>query len=137
MAGNEITPAVEQFLGEQSNLILATIRRDGGPQLSPVWYVWRDGAFYISTTKSTVKWLNLVRDQRCSGIVDSPAGQYVYVSGIAELDDGDVYDTTLEIVKRYKNEDEIEAYMESIYREGHRTIIRLAPHRIVSRNFTE
>ncbi len=131
----EITPAVEEFLATQRNLILATVRRDGTPQLSPVWYVWREGAFSISTVTSTAKWKNLVRDSRCSGIVDHLSGQYVYVSGTAELDEGDVSDTTLEIVRRYKTEDEIEAYMESIYREGHRTIIRLAPERVIHRNF--
>ena len=135
MRGNEITPAVEQFLARQPNLILATLRRNGGPQLSPVWYVWRDGAFFISTTRSTAKWSNLLRDPRCSGIVDSPEGQYVYVSGVAELDDGDVYDTIREIVRRYKSEDEFEPYMESIYREGNRGIIRLAPERVVTRKF--
>ena len=131
----EITAAVEEFLANQRNLILATVRQDGTPQLSPVWYVWRDDAFFISTVTSTAKWKNLVRDRRCSGIIDHPEGQYVYVSGTAELDDGDVYDTTLDIVRRYKTEDEIEAYMESIYEEGHRTIIRLAPTGLVHRNF--
>ena len=135
MAEYEITPAVEEFLSTQRNLILATNRRGGTPQLSPVWYVWRDGAFYISTVKTTAKWRNLVRDPRCSGMVDHVSGQYLYVSGTAELDDGDVYGATLEIVRRYKTEDEIEAYMESIYREGHRTIIRLAPEVVVHRNF--
>ena len=71
MPENEITPAVEEFLATQRNLILATIRRDGRPQLSPVWYVWRDGAFFISTVTSTAKWRNLVRDPRCSGIMAS------------------------------------------------------------------
>ncbi len=135
MPDYEITPDVEEFLSTQRNLILATVRRDGTPQLSPVWYVWRDGAFFISTVTSTAKWKNLVRDARCSGMVDHPGGQYVYVSGTAELDDGDVYDATLEIVRRYKTEDEIDAYMETIYREGHRTIIRLAPDGVVHRNF--
>lgn len=135
MPGHEITPAVEQFLTEQPNLILATLRRNGGPQLSPVWFVWRDGAFFISTVTSTAKWLNLVRDPRCSGIVDDPEGQYVYVSGVAELDDGDVYDTTREIIRRYKSEEEFGPYMESISGEGHRGIIRLAPDRVVTRNF--
>ncbi len=135
MPENEITPAVEEFLATQRNLILATVRRDGTPQLSPVWYVWRDGAFFISTVTSTAKWRNLVRDPRCSGVIDHPEGQYVYVSGTAELDDGDVYDATLEIVRRYKTDDEIEAYMETIYREGRRTIVRLAPDGVVHRNF--
>ncbi len=136
MPENEITPAVEEFLATQRNLILATVRRDGTPQLSPVWYVWRDGAFFISTVTSTAKWRNLVRDPRCGGIIDHPEGQYVYVSGTAELDDGDVYDATLEIVRRYKTEDEIEAYMETIYQEGHRTIVRLGPDGVVHRNFS-
>jgi hypothetical protein len=100
-----------------------------------VWFVWRDGAFFISTVTSTDKWKNLVRDPRCSGIVDSPEGQYVYVSGVAELDDGDVYDTTREIVRNYKTPEEFDPYMESIYREGHRTIIRLAPERVLTREF--
>lgn len=136
MAAEKITPAVEQFLAEQSNLVLATFHSNGRPQLSPVWYVWKEGAFYVSTITSTVKWKNLLRDPRCSAIVDDPAGQYVSVSGSAELDDGDVYATTLEIVQRYKEPVEIESYMESIYSEGHRTIIRLAPSRVVVRNFT-
>ncbi len=135
MRGNEITPDVERFLAKQPNLILATLRRNSGPQLSPVWYVWRDGAFFISTTRSTVKWSNLLRDPRCSGIVDSPEGNYVYVSGVAELDDGDVYETIREIVRRYKTEEEFGPYMEAIYREGNRGIIRLAPQRVVTRKF--
>ena len=135
MRGNEITPAVEQFLSRPHNLILATLRRNDGPQLSPVWYVWRDGAFFISTTRSTVKWSNLLRDPRCSGIVDSPEGQYVYVSGVAELDDGDMYATVREIVRRYKTEEEFGPYMEPIYREGNRGMIRLVPQRVVTRKF--
>ncbi len=135
MTRNEINSDVEQFLTKQPNLILATLRRNGGPQLSPVWYVWRDGTFFISTVRSTAKWSNLVRDPHCSGIVDSPEGQYVYVSGVAELDDVDVYDTIREIVRRYKSEEEFGPHMESIYREGNRGIIRLAPERVVTRKF--
>lgn len=135
MRGNEIIPAVEQFLAEQPNMILATLRRDAGPQLSPVWFIWRDGAFFISTVTSTAKWKNLRRDPRCSGIVDSPGGQYVYVSGVAELDDGDVYDVTGEIVHKYKTPEEFDPYIESIYREGHRGIVRLAPERVLTREF--
>ena len=54
---------------------------------------------------------------------------------MAEIDDGDVYDATREIVHKYKSPEEFEPYMESIYREGHRTIIRLAPVLVVTREF--
>ena len=135
MSENKITPAVEQFLAEQPNLILATLRRDGVPQLSPVWYLWREGAFFISTDVKTAKWLNLVRDPRCSGLIDAPEGKYVYVSGVAELDDGDVYDITEELVRRYKTEEELGPYMGEIYRDAHRTIVRLVPERVVTLGF--
>jgi hypothetical protein len=49
MAHPKITPAVEEFLVDPQNLILATLRTDGRPQLSPVWFVWRDNTFWIST----------------------------------------------------------------------------------------
>ena len=135
MSENEITPAVEQFLAKQSNLILATLRRDGVPQLSPVWYLWREGAFFISTDVKTAKWSNLVRDPRCSGLIDAPEGKYVYVSGFAELDDGDVHDITEELVRRYKTEEELGPYMGEIYRDAHRTIVRLVPERVVTLGF--
>ena len=132
----EITNETEKFFDEQRNLILATIRKNGTPQLSPVWFIWKEGAFVISTANRTAKWANLVRDPRCTVIIDDPAGRYLLASGSAELDDGDVYDITRELVSKYKTDDEIDAYMESIYKEGQRTIIRLVPGRVVTRNFT-
>lgn len=135
LSENEITRVVEQFLAKQPNLILATLRRDGVPQLSPVWYLWRDNAFFISTNVKTAKWSNLLRDPRCSGLIDGPEAKYVYISGAAELDDGDVYDITEELVRRYKSEEELGPYMEEIYRNAHRTIIRLVPERVVTFGF--
>lgn len=136
MTGHQITPEVEQFLAEQPNLILATLRKEGGPQLSPVWFVYRDDAFFISTMTTTAKWANLNRDPHCSGIVDDPEGQYVYVSGVAELTvEPHPFGTTQEIIHRYKSPEEFDSYMESIFERGKRGIIRLQPERIVTREF--
>jgi PPOX class probable F420-dependent enzyme len=134
MTTSRITPAVEEFLANEPNLILATIRRDGTPQLSPVWFVWRDGAFLISTTTKTAKWHNLRRNQRCSGIIDNPNGKYIYVAGVAELtvEEG-LIEITTEIIHKYKPGDEFEPYMATVERRGGRGIIRLKPERIVTR----
>jgi PPOX class probable F420-dependent enzyme len=123
---------MSDFLDAHHNLILATNRADGTTQMTPVWFIWEDDTFIISTVKRTVKWKNLVLDQRCSVIADDPAGHYVSASGVAELVDGDVYDETLRIVQKYKTPAEIEEYMAEIYREGERTIIRLKPERVHS-----
>jgi PPOX class probable F420-dependent enzyme len=124
------TKSLSEFLASHRNLILATLRADRSTQMTPVWFIWEAETFIISTVKHTVKWKNLVRDQRCSVIADDPAGHYVSASGVAELIDGDVYDTTLRIVQKYKAPAEIEEYMAEIYREGERTIIRLKPDRL-------
>jgi len=134
MTGYEITPATKRFLADQPNIILATIRKDGRPQLTPVWFVWQDGEFLISTIESTAKWKNLLRDPRCSGIIDSPEGPFVQVTGTAELStENHPFEITREIVHKYKTPEEFEPYMESIKGEGQRGIIRLVPERIITR----
>ncbi len=134
MIHTKITSAAEAFLENQPNLILATIREDGRPQLSPVWFVWRDGSFFISTMTTTAKWRNLLRDPRCSGIVDDPNGEYIYVTAVAELSvEENPLSITEEIVHKYKTDEEYGPYMESIHGSGERGIIRLTPDGIVTR----
>jgi PPOX class probable F420-dependent enzyme len=134
MTGSEITPTGEDFLASEPNLILATIRKDGRPQLSPVWFVWRDGAFFISTTKTTAKWRNLLRNPGCSGIIDNPNGKYIYVTGTAVLStEEQPLPTAREIIHKYKTAEEFGPYMDSVYERGNRGIIRLIPERIVTR----
>ena len=121
MSENEITPAVEQFLAAQPNLILATLRRDGVPQLSPVWYLWREGAFFISTDVKTAKWRNLVRDPRLSVCVLSEplAASYVTITGTAEImDDDSIWPITQSIVERYVRPDGVEARMRNLRRQN-------------------
>jgi PPOX class probable F420-dependent enzyme len=136
MTGHKFTPAAEQFLADQPNLILATIRKDGRPQLTPVWFVWRDGAFLISTIPSTAKWKNLSRDNRCSAIIDGADDPFpfVQVTGVAELSlEYDPLDTSYEIIRKYKTEEEFGPYVEALKGEGQRGIIRLVPEKIITR----
>jgi len=133
----KITPAAETYLAEPANMILATIRKDGRPQLSPVWFIWKDGEFLISTTPSTAKWKNLLRDQRCTGVVDAPNGRYISVGGTAEMWTEDApHEVSTEIVRKYKLGDEFEPYMETLRSDRpHRGIIRLKPESIVHSGF--
>ena len=79
-----VDAATQAFLDRQTNLILATIRKDGTPQVSPLWYLWTKGTFVLSTNDKTAKWWNLQRDPRCSVCVDDPeSGQMVVGYGVA------------------------------------------------------
>ena len=77
---------VEQFLAEPRNIMVAAIRRDGRPQVTPNWFYWDGEHFYISTTKTRQKYKNLRRDPRVQLVLDEPTGfRTVLIDGTAEI----------------------------------------------------
>jgi len=46
------TDKIEAFLAEPRNVVVAGIRRDGRPHLSPNSFSWDGQRFYVSTTRS-------------------------------------------------------------------------------------
>ncbi len=76
------------FLHENHQAVLATFRRDGRPQLSPVAAgVDDEGRVEISTRETTIKVTNLRRDPRISLCLLSPGwyGPWGQVEGTAEI----------------------------------------------------
>lgn len=68
--------------------VLATIKRDGRPQLSNVtyWFDPRSATIEVSITEPRAKTRNLRRDARASILVDSDDGwSYAVAEGTAEL----------------------------------------------------
>jgi len=66
--------SIEAFLAEPRNAVLAGIRKDGRPHLSPNWFT-RDGQrFYVSTTRHRVKYAIFRRDPRAELVVDDSTG---------------------------------------------------------------
>ncbi len=76
------------FLSKNPRAVLATMRADGRPQLSPVVVaVDDDGRVLISTRETAIKAKNLARDPRASLCVlnDGFFGEWVQAEGQAEL----------------------------------------------------
>src|SRR5882724_10238663 len=63
---------IEAFLSEPRNVVVAGIRRDGRPHLSPSWFYWDGQRFYVSTTRDRVKYAIFRRDPRAQLLVDDP-----------------------------------------------------------------
>ena len=124
------------FLAPSRIAVVATIGRDGLPQLTPNWYVYSGGRLLVSTTKQRVKYRNLVRDGRISVCVCSEpmAEEYVTVRGRAEIrDDDSIWADTRAIVERYVEPDGVEARMNTLRRED-RVIIGVEPDAVVFRD---
>jgi PPOX class probable F420-dependent enzyme len=80
-----------QFLRQHRHGVLATIHRDGRPQLSNILYVMdSDGRIKISVTQTRVKTRNLRRDPRAALHVQGrDAYEYLVVDGTVTLVEGD------------------------------------------------
>lgn len=77
---------LEIFLAEPRNVVVAGIRRDGRPHLSPNWFVWDGERFYVSTTRKRVKYAIFSRDPRAQLLIDDPVGfRAVLVPATAEI----------------------------------------------------
>ena len=78
--------ALEAFLAEPRNVIVAGIRKDGRPHLSPNWFFWDGERFYVSTTRKRVKYAIFRRDPRAELVVDDATGyRYVEVPATTEI----------------------------------------------------
>ena len=87
---------------------LATVNKDGSPQVSIVWIDYEDEVILINTAKGRVKTNNMQRDPRVSiSITDSENPYYqVTIKGrvIEITEDGAVYHIN-SLAKKYLNED--------------------------------
>jgi len=77
---------IEAFLAEPRNVVVAGIRRDGRPHLSPNWFYWDGQRFYVSTTRGRVKYAIFRREPRAQLLVDDSTGfRAVLVPATAEI----------------------------------------------------
>jgi uncharacterized protein len=79
------------FVGRHTRGVLATLKRDGRPQLSHISYTLDDdGLIKISTTQDRAKTHNVRRDPRVSmAVVAEVWSDYLVVEGTAEIRDQD------------------------------------------------
>ena len=119
------------WLRRMPHAIVATIQRDGMPQLTPNWYWWDGERFWVSTLDWTVKVRNLKRDPRITLCIDEGKrrAQYVQVFGTAEVIEGDVKETTLDLIRKYEPvEEDAQRHWESIKED--RVLIAVTPTRM-------
>ena len=55
--------AMEARLGRQKEIWLATVRFDGRPHITPLWFIWLEDKIWICTGSETQKFANLRGNQ--------------------------------------------------------------------------
>ena len=110
---SEINDSIIEFLNGRHYATLATRNEDGTVHLTPVWYLFEDGRFYVETSPSSRKARNVLARPQASIVVDSRRKQgderWVSVSGKAELISGKRFEgIAAKILTRYITKEGLE-----------------------------
>jgi hypothetical protein len=131
----------DEFLGAARTCRLASVGA-AGPHVSPLWFVWLDGAMWMQSLTRSQRWADLMRDPRVAVVVDD-GDEYLELRGV-ELR-GEVA-TVGEIPRTGADDDPTLAAVEAAFAakylggnefgyDGKHAWLRLAPAKIVSWDF--
>jgi PPOX class probable F420-dependent enzyme len=83
----EIPADLAPLLDATAVAFVSTIGPNGGPQTTPIWFLWEAGAVRFSLPEGRQKLRNLRRDPRASVVIVDPADptRYVELRGSVEL----------------------------------------------------
>ena len=137
----EVSADARSFLERPLVATIATLGRDGAPRMAPIWFQWApgpsgEGAAYLFTSRSTLKWRNIERDARVSLCVDDREVPYrsVLIDGVAVEDtQRDLFELVSELALAYYGPDEGPPFAEG-YRGDRPSVVvfRIDPTRVTT-----
>jgi PPOX class probable F420-dependent enzyme len=123
---------------------LATIKKDGGSHVVPIWFVLDDdnssrgrvGDIIFTTDNTSVKAKNIQRDNRVSICVDDqiPPFSFVAVYGTSKIyhyNENELLKWATKIAQRYMGKDNAEAFGRRNSTQGE-VLVRIKPTRIIA-----
>jgi PPOX class probable F420-dependent enzyme len=122
----------ESFLNEANVAILATVARGGRAHAVPIWYIYEDGVFIMSTGRGSQKHRNIEAHPDVMLVLDRRTLPYyaVMVQGAAEIGPALSQEERRRIAVRYLGEELVEGYMARVA-GGDSVSIRLQPRKII------
>jgi len=80
---------LEDFLRNGRIIRIASVSEDGKPHIAPIWYVYRNGKFYVSTSSKSRKVKNIKKNNAVAFSLDAGGGfsdiKAVVGSGLAKI----------------------------------------------------
>ncbi len=127
---------LREFLSQPLIADVVTLKKDGSPQITPVWYDFDGTYLYFSTTTDRAKARNIKRDNRISVCIrNEDAHKVVLFAGNANIQDDKDHSSARRIVARYMTADKVDGFLSGF--EANRVIVRVKPIRTISWDFTK
>jgi PPOX class probable F420-dependent enzyme len=114
------------YLNGQRFAVLATINKDGTPQLTTMWYLLEGDTILMNTKAGRIKERNMRRDPRISICVED-GYEYVTIRGTVEMiDDQEIAQQDIfRLATRYHGEEKAKQQMEEQFSREQRVTLRL------------
>lgn len=128
-----------EFVRKPNVAILATLRANGSPHQTAVWYVFQGGEVKITITDGRAKYRHVMRDPRVSLAIASPTAPYkeVVFEGKAMVDDEGGHDLFRQLAVRYYGDVDGNAYADYSrdIAKDNRLVLHFTPERTLSWDF--
>jgi len=123
---------VEAFLNGIYFGKIATVKKDGSPHVTPIWYMLDGGKLFVNTTTDRVKYKNIKREPRVSFLVDD-GYPYVMIQGKARIaTERDAKKDIETLAIRYTGEEKGRKSARDRYWKQPRVSIEIIPERVVA-----
>ena len=125
----------EEFLKEANVAVVATVGQGERAHAAPIWYLYEDGVFIMSTGSGSQKHRNVEAHPEITLVVDRRSLPYyaVMAHGRAEIGPRLSDDDRLRMAVRYLGEELGRAYIARVQGEDSVTI-RLRPRKLIEFN---
>ncbi len=126
-----ISPKAAEFLSAPHFGKIATVKKDGSPHVTPIWFMLEDGKVIINTTTDRVKYWNVRRDPRVSFLVDD-GYPYVMMEGTARVaNERDANRDIEALAIRYTGEARGRKSAREVYWKQKRVSLEILPHKVI------
>lgn len=123
------------LLGQARTGKLATVRKDGRPHVTPIWFDMDGDTLLFTTWHQSVKCANIQRDPRVAICVDdeTPPFAYVIIEGTATISDEPeaLRHWATRIGGRYMGQEQAEAFGQRNSVKGE-LLVRVEPAKIIA-----
>lgn len=127
-------PEQDAFVRSMKSAIVTSLRKDGSPATSLIFYALDGDELLFSTTRDRLKAKTLKRDPRVAVTVLDEGAPYRYVSveGAATVIEGDIVPDHIAINRAMRNQPDWQPPdgYEATLREQGRVVIRVRPIRV-------
>jgi len=144
-AARPAPPAMSQddmkaFLARPLIARLATVRANGSPQITPMWFIYEDGVMYMSTRTEAAKVKHLQKNPRAAVVVDEMVAprknKIVTIEGTVEVLTTGVKETTIKISQKYTGVDGSSSPQAQQSINAPRVILKITPQKIATMDTT-